>query len=205
MALKAGRVGVDPSQVDMAGHIIGGGSGSDSYTKAEADAKFATKTETAALATKAQLTANEKEFNFAYNATTQKYGYKAGATGEFHPFEEAGGSPGWNKPADLITTGLTYKNLEYVSGGYCIEDGVCYVDICLKSTSTQSNKYLKGLAALVIAGSSYIQIYDAETVAVADQYIFDATTSKRGIGDTVNLPCNADRFMHIFGMCEAAE
>lgn len=32
MALKAGRVGVHPNDVDMLGHIIGGGSGGSSYT-----------------------------------------------------------------------------------------------------------------------------------------------------------------------------
>ena len=46
MALKAGRVGVHPSQVDLFGMIQGGGSG-DSYTKAEADAKFETQTHAA--------------------------------------------------------------------------------------------------------------------------------------------------------------
>lgn len=39
MALRPGRVGVNPSQVDLFGNIVGGGSG-DSYTKAQADAKF---------------------------------------------------------------------------------------------------------------------------------------------------------------------
>lgn len=47
MALKPGRVGVAPSQVDLFGNIIGGGSGGDSYTKAEADAKFETQTHAA--------------------------------------------------------------------------------------------------------------------------------------------------------------
>lgn len=46
MALKAGRVGVHPSQVDLFGMVKGGGSG-DSYTKAEADAKFETQTHAA--------------------------------------------------------------------------------------------------------------------------------------------------------------
>ena len=46
MALKAGRVGVHPSQVDLFGMIQGGVSG-DSYTKAEADAKFETQTHAA--------------------------------------------------------------------------------------------------------------------------------------------------------------
>lgn len=49
MALKPGRVGVDPSQVDLFGNIIGGGSGGDIYTKAEADAKFETQTAAAQL------------------------------------------------------------------------------------------------------------------------------------------------------------
>lgn len=44
MALKAGRVGVAPKEVDAFGNIIGGGSGGG-YTKEEADAKFQTKTE----------------------------------------------------------------------------------------------------------------------------------------------------------------
>lgn len=48
MSLKAGRVGVAPSQVDAFGVIIaGGGGGGDSYTKAEADAKFETQTHAA--------------------------------------------------------------------------------------------------------------------------------------------------------------
>ena len=47
MALKPGRVGVAPSQVDLFGNIIGGGSGGDSYTKAETDAKFETQTHAA--------------------------------------------------------------------------------------------------------------------------------------------------------------
>ena len=47
MALKPGRVGVAPSQVDLFGNIINGGSGGDSYTKQEADAKFETQTHAA--------------------------------------------------------------------------------------------------------------------------------------------------------------
>ena len=48
MSLQAGRVGVDPSQVDLFGKIIGGGSG-DAYTKAEADAKFLSQTDAASI------------------------------------------------------------------------------------------------------------------------------------------------------------
>lgn len=42
MALKAGRVGVAPEEVDVFGKIKGGGS-SGSYTKEESDAKYRTK------------------------------------------------------------------------------------------------------------------------------------------------------------------
>lgn len=46
MSLKAGRVGVNPADVNpVDGHIIGGGSGGDSYTKAESDNKFLAKTD----------------------------------------------------------------------------------------------------------------------------------------------------------------
>lgn len=143
MALKAGRVGVDPSQVDMAGKIVGGGSGSDSYTKAEADAKFATKTETATLATKASLTANGKEFTFAYDEATQQYGFKLDGTGEFIPFDEGGSAIGWVEPPELIRTGLNPQSgITIISGGYQVLNSVCYVDIIIqKSGTNQQNIY----------------------------------------------------------------
>lgn len=160
MALKAGRVGVAPSQVDAAGNIIGGGSGSDSYTKAESDAKFATI---------ASLTANEKEFIFSYDATSEKYGYKAGATGEFHPFEEAGGNPGWNKPANLTAEGLTYSRCSYVSGGYAIVDGVLYVDIIVTRTSTNA-AVIQNLPAFTFSGSLYGLFHTMEDASDTDNY-----------------------------------
>ena len=45
MAMQPGRVGVSPDQVDLFGKILGGGSGGDSYTKAESGAKFLAKTD----------------------------------------------------------------------------------------------------------------------------------------------------------------
>lgn len=82
MALKAGRVGVNPSQVDMAGNVIGGGG--DTYTKLEIDQLLGSKVGIG------QLEANNKDFYFAYDETSQKYGYKLDGTGDFHPFEEGG-------------------------------------------------------------------------------------------------------------------
>lgn len=133
MALKAGRVGVNPDFVDNSGRPII--DTSSYYNKTEADAKFATNTALAAKADQSNLTANSKDFVFAYSGG--QYGYKAGSTGDFHPFEEAGVTiMGWVKPADLITTGLTYhENVTYVEGGYCIKDDYCYVDITVKNVS----------------------------------------------------------------------
>lgn len=178
MAIKAGLVGVNPKGVDKNGMPKGG----------EADK---------------QLTANGKKFFFAYDETSEKYGYKLDGTGDFIPFESAGGGPGWVKPANLTTEGLTYQNLEYVSGGYCIQDGICYIDICLKSLSSTSNKYLKGLAALVAAGSKYVHIYSADTDEVANQYILTGQSSIKDISDSTNLTSNVDKYMHLFGMCTA--
>ena len=135
MSLRAGRVGVAPSEVDEAGHIVGGGGGGSSYTKAETDTLLATK------ANKSTLTANNKEFNFAYDATSQKYGYKAGADGEFVPFEGAGGGQGLVLD-NLITTGLTFEACSYVKGGYQIVDGILYVDITVLRTGNDS--YIRG-------------------------------------------------------------
>lgn len=79
MSIKANRVGVHPSQVDHLGYLVGGG-GSDAYTKTESDAKYVNKD---------QLKANNKNFYFAYDSATQKYGYKTSKTGDFIPFSSA--------------------------------------------------------------------------------------------------------------------
>lgn len=179
MALKAGRVGVAPSQVDMAGNIVGGGS--DSYTKAEADAKFATKSETAAFATKAQLTANEKEFTFAYDATTQKYGYKLDGTGDFHPFESA--AAGLILP-DRVTTGLTFPgNLKFEEGGYQIIDDICYFDIILKNSggTVSSGTIIENAPnCLNGSGAKCIAVVDDTKADVEDLSANPVTVTKDG-------------------------
>ena len=136
MALKAGRVGVDPKYVDNSGKpIVSGGGSVDAYTKAQADAKFATKTELSAkadassvytktaadekFAEQTDLTANSKNFVFAYS--DGQYGYKAGSDGAFNPFEKAGVTcMGWVKPAELDDTGITISGNKgsVVEGGY---------------------------------------------------------------------------------------
>lgn len=127
MAIKAGLVGVNPKGVDKNGMPIGSGGGSaDAYTKAETDTLLNGKV------SNSQLTANSKNFFFAYDETSQKYGYKLDGTGDFIPFETA--APGLNLP-DKVTTGLIFPgNLKFEEGGYQIIDGICYFDIMLKNT-----------------------------------------------------------------------
>lgn len=189
MALKAGRVGVAPSQVDMAGNIIGGGS--ESYTKAESDAKYATKT---------QLTANEKEFNFAYDATTQKYGYKAGATGEFHPFEEGGsGGIGWVTPPELITTGLIFNYFTYVKGGYQVVDDIVYVDL---TVLVNSKANLQGFPTCADSSGRFLVVKGDTAADVQDNNIgnTDGVYMFAGSGN-LNLQnvSSTNKYYHIFG------
>ena len=127
MAIKAGLVGVNPKGVDKNGMPIGSGG-----ANVEAEIQQINLDIAQLQASKVgigQLTANNKTFNFAYDSTTEKYGYKLDGTGDFIPFESAGGGPGWVKPADLVTTGLSYGNCEYVEGGYVIDGGNVYFDI----------------------------------------------------------------------------
>lgn len=124
MALKAGRVGVHPSQVDSTGHIIGGES-VDAYTKTEADKRFVSQS---------HLRANNKNFFFAYDSDTGKYGYKLNSDGEFNPFSEGvtTGIRVANPVTELIN--LT-DNVEIVSGGYEYVDAdyTSYLDVTLRA------------------------------------------------------------------------
>lgn len=133
MALRAGRVGVSPDIVDNRGYIKnmgGGGEPVDAYTKAETDALLEAK------ADQSNLTANSKDFVFAYS--NGQYGYKAGATGTFTPFSR----PGWNKPGQL-TNMFSFSNelLEYVSGGWYVDEaGMVYIDIIYQRVNTGSSQ-----------------------------------------------------------------
>lgn len=111
MAIKAGLVGVNPKGVDHNGMPIASDGNSVKET---------------------QLTANGKKFFFAYDETSEKYGYKLDGAGDFIPFESAGGGPGWVKPAELIDTGLEVSQyLQIKSGGYYVDsdNGIVIVDI----------------------------------------------------------------------------
>lgn len=143
MSLRAGRVGVSPSEVDELGHIKNGGAGGDSYTKEEADNKFAKKT---------NLTANNKEFQFAYDSETGSYGYKAGGADTFHPFNfKAGGvdEAGLYVTDSASTANITlYKDI-IVEGG--VEDvnsefmyGVDYRPVRFVSLKIKFNEAVSG-------------------------------------------------------------
>lgn len=196
MALKAGRVGVNPSQVDMAGNVIGGGGG-DTYTKLEIDQMLGSKVGIG------QLEANNKDFYFAYDETSQKYGYKLDGTGDFHPFEEGGsGGAGWNRPAELVTTGLTPTNCQIVDGGYYINNGVCIIDICLKSTSDYGTKKFSGLS---IAANYQIDcVYNGNTDEIFDNYFagensYSKTLIYTGSDGSITFNANNNTYAHIWG------
>ena len=181
MALKAGRVGVNPSQVDMAGNVIGGG---DTYTKLEIDQLLGSKVGIG------QLEANNKDFYFAYDATTQKYGYKLDNEGDFHPFEEGGsGGKGWVTPPDLEQTGLTYNRCEYVEGGYTVDNNVVYLDIIVSATYTGSGASIKGSPRPGSMGgsSTLLAVRSGSTLNDVKSNDFYKETSYCGTQDNVGL------------------
>lgn len=192
MALKAGRVGVDPSQVDMAGMVIGG---SDTYTKLEIDQLLGSKVGIG------QLEANNKDFYFAYDETSQKYGYKLDGTGDFHPFEEGGsGGIGWVTPPELITTGLTFNYFTYVKGGYQVVDDVVYVDI---TVLVNSKANLQGFPTCISTSSGRFLVVMGDTAAdVQDNNIAntDGVYMFAGSGN-LNLQnvSSTNKYYHIFG------
>lgn len=126
MALKAGLVGVNPKGVDKNGMP---------------------KTDTAAISAEvdaiaANLKANNKDFVFAYDGTSQKYGYKAGADGDFVPFDAAGSGIGI-MVSDPITTGieLPETGVTIVSGGYEIDTESNTAVIGMKLHNTTGSQF----------------------------------------------------------------
>lgn len=199
MAIKAGLVGVNPKGVDKNGMPIssGGGGSVDAYTKAETNALLAGKVDNS------QLTANNKAFHFAYDATSGKYGYKLNGTGEFIPFESAGGD-GWVTPADLITTGITYTNLDYVEGGYKIENGICIVDMIILHTDTSTTSYITTMPRGK-NGNDVILLKAGNDLASARGYvgaIYPTTTNNATQTDTNYIEVGATGYVHYWGMYE---
>ena len=130
MALKAGLVGVNPKGVDKNGMPKAG----DTYTKLEINQMMASKVPVS------QLRANNKDFNFAYDSTTEKYGYKAGADGDFVPFDGAGMGIVVTNP---LTTGIELPDtgVELLEGGYEINNATHTATIYMKLHNTTGNAF----------------------------------------------------------------
>lgn len=154
MALKAGLVGVNPKGVDNNGMPIGP---KDNVSET-------------------QLTANGKQFHFAYDETSEKYGYKLDGAGDFIPFESgAAGGFGWTAPGDLSSEGLTpHSDITIIEGGFAEKDGMVCVDvICSKSGS--SDRTITGFPKPAVGQNFYGLDYRCQTEPEnADDYF--ATT-----------------------------
>lgn len=200
MAIKAGLVGVNPKGVDKNNMPIGSGGGSgDAYTKSETNALLAGKV------SNAQLTANSKAFHFAYDETSGKYGYKLNGAGDFIPFDSAGGA-GWVTPADAITTGLVFTNLEFIEGGYVIEDGICIFDTIVLHTDTSVTSYINAMPRGVNA-NDVVSLKAANDLASVRGYvnaIYPTTTNNSAQTNDNYIEVGATGYVHIWGMYEIA-
>ena len=123
MALKAGRVGVAKDQVDEFGHITGGGTPENVYTKSQCDNKFELKSHIGGL-------------KFRDNDGTAQYMLP---NGEWTNFSSGGSDHiGWYVPPELLDdTGCSYHpNISAHVGGY-YEDTVnhlLYIDFTISTT-----------------------------------------------------------------------
>lgn len=111
MALKAGRVGVAPTEVDEFGHVLGGSG--DSYTKEEADSKFATKSNTytkSGADNKFESKENIGGFQFRDNDGTAQY---KTPSGDWANFSSGGGfNLLWSNPSPSTGMGNTTVELD---------------------------------------------------------------------------------------------
>ena len=199
MALKAGTVGIDPKYVDKNGAPIGSGGSVDTYTKTQIDEKLDAK------ANISYLIANNKKFQFAYDSESGKYGYKAGAQGDFHPFEEAGGGPGWVKPAELVTTGLTpASGITIEEGGYYNDTAnhIVYVDIVISTTASASNPITGFPHPPTVTYGAYLIRCQSSTVEEAkDNYNGNYYETIDYSGDMATS-VSASAVYHIYGQYE---
>lgn len=199
MALKAGLVGVNPKGVDKNGMPIGSGGSVDAYTKEQTNALLSGK------ADKSTLTANSKEFNFAYSGG--KYGYKAGSTGDFHPFEEAGVTiMGWVPPADPSVEYLVLNTakVEVYWGGYYDIDNIRYIDIVLHALDTISTTdFLFKFSDVTLAVSPVNTLVGSRGSTNGGSARSNFATSSQftytNNGYVADYEVTNDRYPHIFG------
>mgnify|MGYP007122047718 CR=1 FL=1 len=182
MAIKAGLVGVNPKGVDHNGMPIASDGNSVKET---------------------QLTANGKKFFFAYDETSEKYGYKLDGAGDFIPFESAGGGPGWVKPASLSTEGLGYTECTYVEGGYYVDGDICIVDIIVQG-STSSSRFITGLPRGV-NGDDLLLLKYANSVEASRAYTGNLTSesaknASQTQTDYIPVGAGSASYAHYWGM-----
>lgn len=131
MALKAGRVGVAKSEVDEFGHITGGGTPENVYTKSQCDNKFELKSHIGGL-------------KFRDNDGIAQYQLP---NGEWTNFSSGGGETlGFNIPEELVvTTGFIVADCVINSGGYYLDslNNLFYLDVVITPTTGSGNFYIK--------------------------------------------------------------
>ena len=135
MALKAGRVGVAPSQVDNNGNVIGGGS---SITVVD---NLNSTSSTDALSAKQGKVIGDKLGGFEFRTHEGEAQYRTSTSGEWENFSS--GVDGINLSAPVVE-GLTSTSGTILEGGYQIVDGLVYVNILLDNTKSSSTQ-LSGL------------------------------------------------------------
>lgn len=133
MSLKAGRVGVNPKEVDVNGNLK---ESSNSYSKAESDEKFETK-------------ANIGGLQFRVESVSGTAQYKT-PTGDWVNFNSGSGGLGFNIPdvatpitADMIQQGVGWYNILEGSRYFIDDTNMLYVDMTITcNTSFTSDSYL---------------------------------------------------------------
>ena len=129
MSLKAGRVGVNPKEVDANGNLK---ESSNSYSKAESDEKFETK-------------ANIGGLQFRVESVSGTAQYKT-PEGDWVNFNSGSGGVGFNIPDDAtpITQSMVLQGggwLNVLEGSkYYIDNKIVYVDILFTCTMAFSSK-----------------------------------------------------------------
>lgn len=209
MALKAGTVGLDPKYVDKNGAPISQDKPVDAYTKAETDTLLNAKADLTSLR------ANSKTFQFAYSGG--KYGYKAGSTGDFHPFEEAGVTCyGWVKPANLssllnIIGIVSGKVSTPTDGGGVYTDGknlyFDFVKLSLadNSSSTTIMNFEPNVDTTVLGGKtsptlSYSCNFDTLEEAASNYYPTGQITGFSSGSLKASLGTAANKYFHVWGL-----
>ena len=210
MALKAGTVGLDPKYVDKNGAPITGDVSVDAYTKAETDVLLEAKADLTSLE------ANSKTFQFAYS--DGKYGYKAGSTGDFHPFEEAGVTcMGWVKPANLqslvnIIGNISGKvsNPSTNAGGVYIDGKNLYFDFVKQSladntSTTNIMTFSPDVDTTVLGGRTSPTLscssnFDTAEEAASNYYANGQISGFSGGNLKISTGVSANKYFHVWGL-----